>query len=91
MFKLYFGFCLTFLWNTVFAQTENFPESWTDLLKTDQVSISYKLQDCGLQSSGIHNEYIILKINNLTDTNLQLNWLQQVNYGDNKSLNLVNN
>jgi hypothetical protein len=71
-----------------YSQQKNFPNSWTELINQQQVTITHKTIDCGLNSNGIHNEFVILQITNNTAANINVNWNALTQYSAAKKITL---
>jgi len=60
---------------------EMYSEQWTEYVQHPDFLIEYKFESCDF-SSGLNKELLLLKVTNLTNQQLDLEWHIQLYYGD---------
>lgn len=81
-------FVTFFMVQNTFSQQKNFPNSWSELINQEEVTITHKKIDCGLNSDGMHKEYIMLQITNNTATDINISWNMLTQYTAAKTISL---
>lgn len=85
-FKLLLLFCLTLTFGSnIVAQVKvgaSNSAEWKIFHKDSSVQIDYRFDNCNLKYDGINKDEVYLKIQNLTDEKLEINWELVLNYSN---------
>ena len=71
MFKNYLLTAVMFFFaSAVFAQGN----SWTEYFSNDDVKVSFKKRDCHYPEKGVHNQYVLLQIENTSSEDFTISF-----------------